>query len=180
MTSGAIVHAGDSALLLAPADALIVRTGFETEDLGVLRVGLEATVEPVLGSDDEGTVTGTLAELHRIVDPDTQLVEAVIHPASAPSWVLPGTTVRVGVVVRSAIEAVLVPRDALLARDGTRGVFVVDRGVAHWTTIEIGVEGHDVVEAKSGLAAGARVVTTGRSVLSDGMAVAETGSGPAS
>jgi RND family efflux transporter MFP subunit len=177
VTAGAIVHAGEPAVLLAPADGVVVRAGFEFEDLGELKVGLSASVEPVLDSDGQGPAQTTLAELHRIVDPDTQLVESVLHLASTPSWMLPGTTVRVRVTVRSATDAVLVPRSALLARGGQRGVFVVDGGRARWTPLDIGVEGGDVVQALSGVAAGARVVTTGRSVLSDGMAVTEVSSG---
>jgi len=176
VTAGSIVHAGEPAALLAPAKAVVVRAGFEPEDLGRLEVGLPATVVPVLDSDGEGPVSGVLAELHRVVDPDTQLVEAVVHADSAPAWMLPGTTVRVTLAVRSASDAVLVPRGALLAREGVRGVFVVESGHARWTPVEVGLEGRDVVEARSGVAAGARVVTTGRSVLSDGMAVAEAGS----
>jgi RND family efflux transporter MFP subunit len=180
VTSGAIVHAGEPAVLLAPAEGVVVRAGFEPENLGELETGLAATIVPVLDSDGEVQVQATLAEMHRIVDPETQLVEAVLHTSSAPAWMLPGTTVRVRVVVRSAAEAVLVPRAALLARDGTRGVFVVDGGTAHWTPLELGIEGRDVVEARRGVTAGARVVTTGRSVLSDGMAIAETASGSTS
>jgi len=88
--------------------------------------------------------------------------------------------VRVLVVVHSGSDAVLVPRVALLSRDGVNGVFVIDGGHARWTPIEQGIDGGEAVEAHSGIAAGARVATTGRSVLSDGIAVTETGSGPSS
>lgn len=177
VTAGAIVHAGEPAVLLAPAEGVVVRTGFEPENLGELRTGLAATVEPVLESDGEGPAPGVLAELHRVVDPDTQLVEAVVHTAGAPAWMLPGTVVRVRVTVRAATAAVVVPRSALLARDGETGVFVVEDGSARWTPVEVGIEGPDVVEVRSGLAAGARVVTTGRSVLGDGAAVVEAAAG---
>lgn len=177
VTAGSIVHAGEPAVLLAPADGAVVRAGFEPERLRELEVGLAATVEPVLDSDGEGPASGTLAELHRMVDPDTQLVEVVVRTDSAPAWLLLGTVVRVGLVVRSAADAVLVPRSALLARGGTRGVFVVEGGRARWTPIVVGIEGREVVEARSGLAAGAIVVTTGRSVVGDGMEVAVSGPG---
>lgn len=180
VTSGAIVHEGEPAVLMAPASAVVVRAGFEAEDLERLGSELPATIEPVLKAGTDTPVDGIVGSLHRIVDPDTQLVEVVIEPTTVPAWLLPGTTVRVRVAVRSAADAVIVPRDALLTRDGSQGVFVVSGGSARWTPIEIGLENRDVVAARSGLTAGARVATTGRSVLTDGMAVSEhdAGAGP--
>lgn len=177
VTAGAVVHAGEPAVLLAPADAVVVRAGFEAEDLDRLETGLPATVEPLLDAGTHAPVAGTVAALHRVVDPDTQLVEVVVEPATVPAWLLAGATVRVRVAVRSTADAVVVPRDALLARDGRHGVFVVTDGAAHWTPIDLGLEGPDVVAATGGVAVGDRVVTTGRSVLSDGMAVTEAGAG---
>jgi RND family efflux transporter MFP subunit len=174
VTAGANVHAGEPAARIAPAGAVVVRAGLEAEDLGALRAGMPARVEPVLDSTAEGAVDGTLVELHGVVDPDTQLVEVVVRTDAVPSWMLAGTTVRLTIVVRSSGDAVRVPRSALLARNGKHGVFVIDRGTAHWTPIDLGIEGTDTVEARGGVSAGAHVATTGRSVLSDGMAVRES------
>ncbi len=170
--AGTVVHPGDTAVLIAPSRAVVVRAGFEPEDAASLKQGLEVRLTPVFGDTVEGPAQARLARLHRVVDPQTQLVEALIEPESPPDWMVVGTRVRVTVVVRSAAGAVRVPHDALLARGGHRGAFVIRDGRARWTQLALGLEGEDFVEVRSGVAAGDVVVTTGRTSLTDGMKVA--------
>jgi HlyD family secretion protein len=73
--------------------------------------------------------------------------------------------------VQASTDAVVVPRAALLTRDGKAGVFVIEGGSARWQPIDVGVSGEEMVEARQGLQAGATVATTGRSSLGDGMHV---------
>lgn len=170
--AGTVVHSGDTAVLLAPARAVVVRAGFEPEDAAVLAPGLAVRLSPVFASAAAGPARARLARLHRVVDPRTQLVEALIEPEAPPTWMVAGTRVKVTVVVRSAADAVRVPRSALLAQGGRRGVYVVRDGRAVWTPLRLGLESEDFVEVTEGLAAGDEVVTTGRTSLTDGMRVA--------
>jgi multidrug efflux pump subunit AcrA (membrane-fusion protein) len=106
-----------------------------------------------------------------MVDPSTQLVEGLIQLPGPPAWMAAGMKVRVRVVVRSALAAVVIPRTALLERDGRPGVFVVAQGHASWRLVVLGIESGDVVEVAQGLAPGETVATIGRTSLSDGMTV---------
>jgi hypothetical protein len=175
--AGTVVQAGDTALLLAPALAVVVRAGFEPEDAASLTPGLDVRITPVFASTAEGAARARLTRLHRMVDPQTQLVEALIEPVEPPDWMVSGTSVKVAVVVHSAADALRVPRDAVLARGGRHGVYVVRDGAAAWTPLRLGIEGEDYAQVESGLAAGDVVVTTGRTSLTDGMRVAVAGSG---
>jgi len=175
VTAGAIVHAGEDALLLAPADGLAVRAGFEPEDAIRLRPGMPVVISPVFKADGEVPAHAFLAKLHRVVDPGTQLVEALIKPRLSPAWMIAGVKVAVRVVIRSAPDAVRIPRDAVLNRDGLTGVFVVERGRAQWRPIHLGTENESWAEVRTGLQAGEDVVTTGRSSLVDGMSVTVAG-----
>ncbi len=172
--AGALVHSGDTALLLAPADAVIMRIGFEAEDRPGMREGMTASVAPVFPSGS-GEAAATLAEIHSVVDPDTQLVEGVVRPERVAAWMVPGTAVRVRIVVRSSPGAVRVPRTALLSRNGETGVFVIENGTASWHPVDVGVEGDALVEIRGGVDPGAVVATTGRTALADGMAVVVAG-----
>lgn len=173
VTSGAIVHSGEDALLVAPADGLAVRAGFEPEDAFQLEPGMVVGISPVFKAHGETLAHAVLARLHRVVDPHTQLVEALIRPERIPAWMVAGTKVRIEVVLCSAPEAVRIPREALVNHQGETGVFVVESGVARWRPIHMGIESDRWAEVRSGLDAGATVVTTGRTSLSDGMAVIE-------
>ena len=171
VTSGAIVHPGEDAVLVAPAGGLVVRCGFEPEDAAQLKPQMGALISPVFSAEGMAPVRGALLLTHRMVDPQTQLLKVLIRPTHIPPWMVAGTKVRVQAVVGVAQHAVRVPRDALLTRNGKAGVFEVVSGRAHWKPVGIGVTGERWVQITQGLKAGALVVTTGRTSLTDGMAV---------
>lgn len=173
--SGDIVHAGQGALLVAPTEGLVVRAGFEPEDAVNLAEGMSVTLSPVFSPDGRAGTTATLARLHRVVDPVTQVVETLLAPGEVPPWMMAGTRVKVAVDIKSSAASVMVPREAVLSRDGSFGVFAVEAGVAHWRPVHIGLENDSWVEVRSGLDPGATVVTTGRTSLDDGMPVVAAG-----
>ncbi|MCG6962889.1 MAG: efflux RND transporter periplasmic adaptor subunit [Acidobacteria bacterium] len=175
VTSGAIVNPGEAAFLVAPAGGLAVRAGFEPEDATHLKPGMAVHITPVFESAGQPTVDAVLARLHRVADPRTQLLEALIRPRRIRSWMVAGTRVRVDVVVRAVRHAIRIPRDALVERGGRPGVYVVESGSAHWRQLRTGIETDRWIEVLDGIEEGATVVTTGRTSLSDGMAVAEPG-----
>ncbi len=168
---GDVVQAGKPAVVIAAGTDMVVRAGFEVEDLKELQPGLTAWLEPVYRGPDGARVKARLSTMHRVVDPATQLVEGVINVPDAPGWMAVGLAVRVDVVIEAHDDAVRVPRVALLERNGNPGVFVIDKDHAHWKKIAVGIEGADMVEVTKGLSPGQHVATVGRSSLSDGMAV---------
>jgi membrane fusion protein (multidrug efflux system) len=171
VTKGSVVQAGQVAVVLASSRALAVRTGFEVEDVPRLSQGLEVVLNAVYAPPGEKTAAARLARLHRMADPATQLVEALITVADPPDWMVAGERVRVRVILASEESAIRVPGRALLERGGQAGVFVVREGRAHWQPVRVGLRGESEVQVVEGLAAGDTVATTGRTALSDGMAV---------
>ncbi len=177
VTSGTIVHPGESAFLVAPADGIAVRAGFEPEDAARLKAGMAVRISPVFEGQGHAVADAVLARLHRIADPQTQLVEALVRPSKIPAWMVAGTRVRVDVVIRAAHDAIRIPRDALMTNGGRPGVFVIESGIARWRQVSTGIESDRWIEAREGIDDGAVVVTTGRTSLSDGMAVAAPATG---
>jgi RND family efflux transporter MFP subunit len=171
VTRGQVLAAGHEAVQLAAENAVAVRVGFEVGDVPRLAVGLPVLLDPVYAEAGAAPVRAVLSRLHRMVDPSTQLVEGLIQLPGPPAWMAAGMKVRVRVVVRSALAAVVIPRTALLERDGRAGVFVVAQGHASWRLVVLGIESGDVVEVAQGLAPGETVATIGRTSLSDGMTV---------
>jgi RND family efflux transporter MFP subunit len=180
VTQGSVVQAGQTAVVLAPADAVAVRTGFEVEDVPRLSEGLDVFLTAVYAPPGQPEARARLARLHRVADPATQLVEALIAVPEPPAWMVAGERVRVRVVLAAADEAVAVSRDALVSGDGGSGVFVVRDGRARWQPVKIGLRGETRVQVLEGLSPGDTVVTTGRTALSDGMTVRTASSKSAS
>jgi membrane fusion protein (multidrug efflux system) len=168
---GDLVQEGQPGIVLASGDSMTVRAGFEVEDLPELRETLPVRISPVYGDARATRVEATLSTLHRVVNPQTQLVEGLIGVPEPPTWMAAGLAVRVLVVLESAHNVLQIPRDALVEQGGKGGVFVVEQGHAHFRALTLGIVDADRVQIRQGLSAGATVVTTGRSSLSDGMAV---------
>ena len=72
------------------------------------------------------------------------------------------------VVIRVASQTIVVPKECVLNHEGKSVVFIVKGDVAKETPITTGVETDTAVEIRSGLAAGAQVITQGQYELSDG------------
>jgi RND family efflux transporter MFP subunit len=177
VTPGALVQAGQAALTIAPANAVIARVGFEPEDMPNLGQSAEVRLEPLFGDGKAQPALGRISHLHQGVNSATQLVELLLHVDAPPAWMVAGAKVRASAVTRRAENAVLVSHDALLEREGHTGAFVVEDGRARWRTVEVGLANDSLAEARSGLRAGERVVTAGRTSLEEGMQV-RTHAGP--
>jgi membrane fusion protein (multidrug efflux system) len=72
---------------------------------------------------------------------------------------------------RGAMDAVMVPEEALVPEQGNMFVFVVEDGVAEKRQVRIGQRRVGDVQVAEGLAAGELVVTEGTQKLRDGVAV---------
>jgi HlyD family secretion protein len=70
-----------------------------------------------------------------------------------------------------AVESILIPVDALVAIEGRRGVFVLERDVVRWRELELGEERSGRVLVSSGLTDGERIVAQPSNSLSDGQRV---------
>lgn len=85
--------------------------------------------------------------------------------------VKPGSFARGQVILSSNPKARIVPKIALLKRDGKDVLYVVRQGLAQERTVTTGVIAGEKVEAKSGVEAGDQVVTSGADALQDGSKV---------
>jgi RND family efflux transporter MFP subunit len=173
--AGTLVQAGQAALTIAPAGAVVARVGFEPEDMPNLSESAEVRLEPLFGDGKAEPAHARISHLHQAVNPATQLVELLLRVDEPPPWMVAGAKVRAAAVTRRAENAVLISHDALLERDGHTGAFVVEDGRARWRTVEVGLANDALAEARSGLRAGERVVTAGRTSLEEGMRVRTPG-----
>ena len=170
---GSLVQAGQELARIAPAQSMAVRIGFEVEEMPRLAEGLPVLLEPVFAVRDASAIRASLARLHRVADPATQLVEGLIRLEDPPEWAVAGARARARVILQRADDAVRVPRAALVTRGDATGVFVIEDGHVRFQPISLGIQGAEDVQALSGVAVGQLLALQGRTLLSDGMAVRE-------
>jgi hypothetical protein len=84
---------------------------------------------------------------------------------------------RVGIITESHPNALVVPTNAVVDVNGTRGVYLSVNNAAAFHPVKIGIEGNERTEILDGVAAGDRVVTTGAAGLRNGDPIILAGGG---
>ncbi len=126
---------------------------------------------------------GRVARVAPVLDPATRTAEIEVEIPNQQYRLKPGMYARVRLTVERRLQALVVPRNAVVDVDGRRGVFVVgeDGRTAVFRSVEIGLQDEERVEIRSGVAEGDRVITAGAAALRDGdpIVVADLKSGGA-
>ncbi len=118
---------------------LVDDSGFEVEfrileaELANVRVGQKVKVSPFV--EDSLSYSGTVSEINPLVD-DKGLVKIRATLANVGNRLLDGMNVRV-TVEEKAQDMFVVPKDAVVERDGYHVVFLLEANRAVWTYVDI-------------------------------------------
>lgn len=121
--------------------------------------------------------TGQVSRVAPVFDPATRTATMEIEVQNPGFRLKPGMYARVKLITGRNANALTVPRAAVVDIDAKRGVFVLDKDVARFTTIESGMSDGERVEILKGVSEGAHVVTTGVLAIRDGDRVQVTTGG---
>jgi RND family efflux transporter MFP subunit len=113
------------------------------------------------------TLNGEISQISPAIDPEARTFKCMVNVENTAQKILPGMFVKADLVINSAENTVVIPKDIIVSRNRTRTVFVVERGVANERTITTGLESVDRVEVISGLEPGESVVSKGFETLRD-------------
>ncbi|MFN3323912.1 MAG: efflux RND transporter periplasmic adaptor subunit [Bryobacteraceae bacterium] len=131
-----------------------------------VRPGQGATIR--LGSDGTAAEPGKVERISPIVDQATGTVKVTVELNPRDPSFRPGAFVRVEVRTDTRNDAVLIPKKALLEEDGTNYVYIAEGEKARRSKVDVGYEAEGMVEVKSGVNAGEKVVTAGQGALKEG------------
>jgi membrane fusion protein (multidrug efflux system) len=112
-----------------------------------------------------------VARVSPIVDPTTGTFKITIEVSDPTRQLKPGMFARIGVIYDIHVNALQVPRSALIDELGTTSIFVVEDEVALRREVETGFTGAGFVEIVSGLTDSDIFVAVGQSGLKDGSKV---------
>ena len=137
--------------------------------VSAVQSGLKIVARSVAYPDE--SFEGTVSSVDTRVDPATRSVTVRALLPNPRGLLKPGMflTVRLS---RGAVDAVMVPEEALVPEQGNMFVFVVEDGVAEKRPVRIGQRRVGDVQVVEGLVEGELVVTEGTQKLRDGAAVA--------
>jgi RND family efflux transporter MFP subunit len=136
------------------------------KDLKQIGVGDTARVEVDAFPGED--FMGRIARVSPVLDPQTRTAPIEVEIANPQYRLKPGMYARVGIVTESHPDALVVPTNAVVDVNGTRGVYLSVNNAAAFHPVKIGIEGNERTEILDGVAAGDRVVTTGAAGLRNG------------
>src|SRR5258705_258016 len=136
------------------------------KDLKQIGVGNAARVE--VDAFPGESFEGRIARISPVLDPATRTASVEIEIPNGQFRLKPGMYARVGIVTDSHANALVVPTNALVDVNGTRGVYLSVNNVAAFRPVKTGIEGAMRTEILDGVADGDRVVTTGAAGLRNG------------
>ena len=104
-----------------------------------------------------------------IVDPASGTFKAKVAVASLNGMpIYPGMFVNVRVIVDTAEDAVLIPKDAIVHEGDLKYIYRVDKGKAEKILLHEGYSNVEYVQANSGVSEGEFIIVMGHSALKDG------------
>ncbi|MFN8061129.1 MAG: efflux RND transporter periplasmic adaptor subunit [Vicinamibacterales bacterium] len=174
--AGEMATAGTPLLTVMDLSSVVARASLSLAQARDLRVGSHATITP---SDGGEPVVGRVSVVSPAVDASSTTVQVWVQADNRGGHLRPGVSARVDIVAETIDDALLVPVSAVLASDegGSKVMVVGTDDIAHEKAIEVGVTDGGLVEVRTGVAAGDRVVTVGGLGLEDRAKVAVSAPG---
>lgn len=80
----------------------------------------------------------------------------------------PGMLAEVRFITDSSSNTMILPRDAVITKDGEVYVYVVENNIAKKVPVETGIESGENIEIISGLTTDMQVVVKGQTYITDG------------
>lgn len=150
-------------------DPLIAVLHVPEKQLPRLRVGQDARLNIDALPDRE--FSGRIERISPVVDPATGTVKVTVETRDPSGLLRPGMFARIKIVYDRHENAVLAPKEAILAEDRESAVFVVQDSLAVRRFVTVGFINTTHVEILDGLEPGDTLVTTGKSSLKDSTSV---------
>lgn len=168
---GNYIEAGTILSTLVATDPLEVLFTVPTSAIQGLEVGQEGDIRD---TDAARTVLGRgkIRVIDPRVDTDTRMVSVKALVANPDEKMKAGQFVGISLVREHRAAAVVVPEDAVVPQAGKTFVYVVSGDRAARREVVLGERLPEVVEIRTGLAAGETIVTRGQHRLADGAKVA--------
>ncbi|MGM9916746.1 efflux RND transporter periplasmic adaptor subunit [Anaerotignum sp.] len=176
------VERGGFASQAAPAYTVMdlstikVEVGVSEQVLNTIHIGDQVSV--LMTAVSEEPLTGTVSTIAPAAG-QTGMYTVKVELNNKDGKIKSGMMAEVNFTMESSEDTIILPRNAVIEKDGETYVYVVENGTAKKVIVELGIEADDTIEIVSGLKDGDDVVTKGQTYISDGEEVNVTNADPA-
>lgn len=148
---------------------LRIRIDIPEQAIPEVKVGQSVSVTTSAWPDKN--FSGRIARISPNVSASSRTLSVEADIENSSGALKPGQFATVRILQSRVEPAVLIPSRAVRTESGVSRVFVIKDGHAQQRLIQLGQSESDLVEVKSGVAAGEQVATSNTDQISDGMAV---------
>jgi len=166
---GDVVTPKQRLLTIADISHVLLIASVSELDISKVKRGQVASVS--VDAYPDAQFKGKVTRIYPIADAKTRSIPVEIRLPNPDRKLLSGMFARVIFMVAQRKNAVLLPADAIVTKEGKTSAFVVKDSQIHVTPVQIGVKQGNRVEIKAGISPGDKVVITGQSELKEGMKV---------
>jgi membrane fusion protein (multidrug efflux system) len=164
-TKGTRINSNTLLVKLIAYDRLYMEASLPEKYFSSIERGFKVYITSYTSTAD--TLTGIITQISPSIDPDARTFTCFVEVENKERILLPGMFVKADMVVNSAENALVIPRDIILSRNRNQIVYVVDKGVAMERIITTGLQNQEFVEVRMGLLKGESVVSSGFETLRD-------------
>jgi RND family efflux transporter MFP subunit len=119
------------------------------------------------------TLQGTISQLSPAIESDSRSYKGLIMINNPKLKLRPGMFAKGEIVVSSANNTIVIPKDIVLTKQRGNTVFIVEKGIAYERIVRFGLENPKEVQIVSGLKLKDRIVVKGYETLRDRSKVKE-------
>lgn len=164
-TSGAKISANTKVLKLIDYKNLYLETNLPEKYYSNISKGLKVYITSYTKPYD--TLVGNITQISPEIDPEARTFKSFVTIDNKRKILLPGMFAKADLVIKSAQNVIVIPKDIIISRNRKRIVFVVENGIANERVITTNLENADEVEVQSGIEVGESVVSKGFETLRD-------------
>ncbi len=164
-TKGTRVAAGIEMVSVIDYERLYLEANLPEKYFRNIEKGYKVYVTSYTSTAD--TLLGTITQISPSIDAEARTFKCFVEVENHEQILLPGMFVKADLVVNSAEEVIVIPKDIIMSRNRNQIVYVVEQGVASERMITTGLENVENVEVKMGLLKGESIVNSGFETLRD-------------
>lgn len=172
LNPGDMADTANPVVEIADTHSLNLVASIPAEDAGAIRAGMSARIS--VATAPGWKFTGVVLNVGE-VDPQSGMLTVRLAVPNPSHELKVGSFATADIVVHTNPAATVVPKSAVISRNGSDVVFVVGKdSTAHQVNVTAGVEQGDVLDILHGVQPGDQVISLGQYELSDGAKVRST------
>jgi len=164
-TEGTRVPASTEMVTIIDYEKLLLEANLPEKYFRNIERGYKVYVTSYTSTSD--TLLGTITQISPSIDDEARTFLSFVEVDNDDQILLPGMFVKADLVVNSADEVIVIPKDIIMSRNRNQIVYVVEQGVASERIITTGLQNATSVEVKMGLLKGESIVNSGFETLRD-------------